>query len=159
MTFNGLIKTARPPQRPEGSRPEAAPEPGETAHLAQKDAGSLLFRAGGGLGGPAAARGAGTGRRANPGPGSNKAARDRGKKTEQRGGTPGLQQRCLHRISLRWPGRSTGTPCPHPAGTMGACEGETRAAERDADRHPRPRQASGASRSHFRAKLHCPHPR
>lgn len=95
MTFNGLIKTARPPQRPGGgARPEAAPEPGETAHLAQKDAGSLLFGAGGGLGGPAG--GAGTGRT-----GGNKAARDRGKITERRGGTPGLQQRRLHRISLR----------------------------------------------------------
>lgn len=85
-----------------GARPEAAPEPGETAHLAQKDAGSLLFRAGGGLGGTAAAGGAGTGRTAAPGPGGNQAARDRGKKTEQRGGTPGLQQRRLHRINLRW---------------------------------------------------------
>lgn len=59
--FKGLIATVGPPQRPEGARPEAAPEPGETAHLAQKDAGSPLSRAGGGLGGPAAAGAAGPG--------------------------------------------------------------------------------------------------
>lgn len=69
MSFNGLITTAGPPQWPEEARPEAAPEPGKTAHLAQKDAGSLLFRAGGDFGGPAAAGGAGTGRTATLGPG------------------------------------------------------------------------------------------
>lgn len=43
MTFNGLIKTARPPQRPGGAQPEAAPEPGETAHLAQRTRGPSSF--------------------------------------------------------------------------------------------------------------------
>lgn len=108
-----------------GARPEAAPEPGETAHFAQKDAGSLL-------GGAGAAR--------TPGPGGNGAARDRGKKTERRGGTPGLQQRRLHRISPRRPGGERAAapePAPEPRRAMGACEG-------NAGRHPLPRQASGA---------------
>lgn len=104
MTFNGLITTGGPPQWREGAGPRQLPsqEIPLTSHKRTR-AGSLLLRAGGGLGGPAG--GAGTCRTATPGPGGNQAAPDRGKGTEQRGGTPGLQQRCLHRISLRWQGR------------------------------------------------------
>lgn len=113
MTFSGLITTAGSPQWREGARPEAAPEPGETAHLAQKDAGSLLFRAGGGLGGPA--RGAGTGRAASPGPG--------GKGPEQRGGTratAALLAQDQPALAGQGPARGTGTRRALPAGAMRA---------------------------------------
>lgn len=139
MSFNGLKTTAGPPQWPGEARPEAAPEPGETAHLAQKNVGSLLFRAGGGLGGPATAGGGRerAGQRP-PGPAGNKAARDSGKNTEQRGRTPGAIAAPFAQdqpaLARRGPTRTTGLGTRAPPGRweQGACEGETRGAERDA---------------------------
>lgn len=73
-----------------------------------------------------------------PGPAGNKAARDSGKNTEQRGRTPGAIAAPFAQdqpaLAGRGPTRTTGLGTRAPPGRweQGACEGETRGAERDA---------------------------